>query len=249
MINREGEREGSHDESKEFYQGQMAGDSISNASGAGGMGSGNQSQSYTPPRPAVKKSLAGTGGPPRFNPAEDGSGPKGKKKGVSGNSGAMGARSAETAVIDPHTRTAMIGLDMSQVGIRILSPGLFNFTFITELRLGNNLLKALPPSIGQLTNLLHLDLANNQIDELPKEIGWLTDLKDLLLYNNQLSDLPPEMGYLYQLETLGLDGNPITNDGLLAVLHSQGPIACISFLRDHIICICFIVDVHLTRLV
>lgn len=197
--------------------------------GSGGTGSGNQSHSYTPPRsgPAGRKTGTSIAAPPRFNPTEDGPGGKTKKG---------GARSAETAVIDPHSRTEMIGLDMSQTGIRTLSTGLFNFTFITELRLANNLLKVIPSSIGQLLNLVHLDLSNNQIEDLPKEIGWLTDLKDLFLYNNQLPDLPPEMGYLYQLENLGLDGNPITNEAILSVLHSQGPSQVIPFLRDHIIC-------------
>lgn len=191
-------------------------------SGAAGTGSGNQSLNFTPPRPTGGRKQA-AGAPPRFNPADDG-GNKVKK------------RSGETAIIDPHSKTDMIGLDMSSAGIRVLSLGLFNFGFVTELRLANNLLKTVPPGIGQLTALIHLDLSNNQIEELPKEIGWLTDLKDLFLYNNQLHDLPPEMGYLYQMENLGLDGNPISNEAILSVLHSQGPSSVIQFLRDHIIC-------------
>lgn len=188
-------------------------------------GKGNPSISFTPPRPAAG-SRKGTvaAAPPRWNPAEE--------------AGGKTKRSGETATIDPHNKTEMIGLDMSTSGIRTLSPGLFNFGFLTELRLANNLLKKIPAGISGLGSLVHLDLSNNQIVELPKEIGWLTDLKDLFLYNNQLQDLPPEMGYLFQLDNLGLDGNPISNEAILTVLHSQGPLAVIPFLRDHIICTC-----------
>lgn len=230
---------GENGASRGMAGGETASRSAAAGAGSGGTASGNQSNSFTPPRPTPTGRKTGAiGAPPRFNPAEDGPGKV--KKG--------GARSAETAVIDPHSRTEMIGLDMSQTGIRSLSTGLFNFTFISELRLSNNLLKTIPSSIGQLVNLVHLDLSNNQIDELPKEIGWLTDLKDLFLYNNQLPDLPPEMGYLYQLENLGLDGNPITNEAILSVLHSQGPSHVIPFLRDHIICKCDFNGVFLTLL-
>lgn len=200
----------------------MAGGQVGDT--GGGTGSGNQSAAFTPPRSsggAGRKPVAGA--PPRFNAAED---PSGKAK---------SKRGGETAVIDPHNKTEMIGLEMNSTGIRNLSLGLFNFTFLTELRMANNLLKSIPSSIGQLVNLVHLDLSNNQIEELPKEIGWLTDLKDLFLYNNQLQDLPPEMGYLYQIDNLGLDGNPISNEAILSVLHSQGPSSVIQFLRDHII--------------
>jgi hypothetical protein len=38
------------------------------------------------------------------------------------------------------------------------------------------------------------------------------------------------------MENLGLDGNPISNEAILSVLHSQGPSSVIQFLRDHIIC-------------
>lgn len=179
------------------------------------------------PRPSAGRKVVGVGGsgsgPPRFNPnGDDGSG--------------KARRSGETAVIDPHNKTDMVGLDMSTTGIRCLSLGVFNFGFITELRLANNLLKVIPPAVSHLSSLVHLDLSNNQIEELPREIGWLTDLKDLFLYNNQLRDLPAEMGYLFQMENLGLDGNPISNEAVLSVLHSQGPIGVIPFLRDHIIC-------------
>lgn len=163
------------------------------------------------------------GPPPRWNPSEDGGGTAPK-------------RSGETAVFDPHSKTTMVGFDMTGFGIKNLSMGLLNFSFITELRLANNRLKGLPAGLSQLQCLVYLDLSNNQLMELPKEIGWLTELKELLLYNNQLQDLPPEMGFLFQLESLGLDGNPISNEALLSVLHSQGPVAIIPFLRDHIIC-------------
>lgn len=193
--------------------------------------SGNSSSPFTPPRHAAGKGPNIVGAPPRWNPDEAGG--KGSKK------------SGETAVFDPHNKTEMVGFDMSSLGIKNLSVGLFNFSFITELRLASNRLKSLPTGISSLHCLNFLDISNNLIAELPKEIGWLTELKELLLYNNQLQDLPPEMGFLFQLENLGLDGNPISNEALLSVLHSQGPIAIIPFLRDHMICTLPIIIVFL----
>lgn len=138
-----------------------------------------------------------------------------------------------TQTIDPNCKSELVGLDMSGFRIRNLSPGLFNYSFISELRLSNNFLMHLPAEIGRLRGLKHLDLSNNQLVELPRQIGWLTSLRELLVFNNQLQDLPAELGYLFQLETLGLDGNPISNEAILTVLHNQGPIAVVPFLRDH----------------
>jgi len=142
----------------------------------------------------------------------------------------------ETAQIDPNSKSDLNGLDMSGFRTKNLPLGLFQFSFLSELRLANNFITRIPSQIGNLKNLQFLDLSNNQIGELPREFGWLTNLKELLLFNNHIQDLPAEMGFLFQLENLGLDGNPIINEAILTVLHSQGPMAIIPFLRDHMIC-------------
>lgn len=143
-----------------------------------------------------------------------------------------GATSSLTSAIK--SASEIIGLDMAGFRIKTLPPNLYRFTFLTELRLAGNYLTFLPSGISSLRALAFLDLSNNQLNELPPEMGFLTNLRELLLFNNHLEDLPGEMGYLYQLENLGLDGNPL-NETLLPLLHSQGSLSIIPFLRDHMI--------------
>jgi CCR4-NOT transcription complex subunit 6 len=135
---------------------------------------------------------------------------------------------------DGSVQSELLGLDMSGSKIKTLTPVICRFTFLTELRLSNNFINRLPPGIGQLRSLAYLDLSNNQITDLPSEMGWLSNLKELLLFGNHIQDLPGEMGYLYQLENLGIEGNPI-NENLMQIVHSQGPLAIVPFLRDHMI--------------
>lgn len=131
-------------------------------------------------------------------------------------------------------KSEMIGLDMSGFRIKRVPLELFSFAFLTELRLSGNFLTSIPPEICLLRTLTSLDLSNNQLVSLPRELSKLTNLTELLLYNNQLTVLPAEMGYLYQLQSFGLEGNPIM-EPILSVLHSQGSLMVIPFLRDHMI--------------
>ncbi len=100
-------------------------------------------------------------------------------------------------------------LDISGQGLRVLSPSLFQFTFLNELYLASNKITHVPASIGKMRNLRYLDLSNNQLSELPAEIGMCVYLKHLLLFDNELRTLPNEVGSLYQLEMLGVEGNPL----------------------------------------
>ncbi len=134
----------------------------------------------------------------------------------------------------PGGKNEILGLDMSNSRIAVLTPTIARFSFLTELRLGNNQLKGLPVGISLLRALAFLDLSNNQLAELRSEVGWMTGLKELLVFNNNLVDFPPELGYLYQLENFGIDGNPL-NENLAQISHNQGPLAIIPFLRDHVI--------------
>lgn len=131
-------------------------------------------------------------------------------------------------------KSELLGLDMSGVRIKRLPMELFQFAFLTELRLANNFLASVPSEIGLLRTLTALDLSNNQLSTLPRELSKLTNLTELLLYNNQLTMLPAEFGYLYQLQSFGLEGNPIM-EPILSVLHNQGALMVIPFLRDHMI--------------
>lgn len=152
------------------------------------------------------------------------------------NTSSTPTKRSENVQIDAFGKSEVLGLDMSGSRVKTLTPSICRFNFLTELRLGNNFISRLPTGIGQLKALAFLDLSNNQLTELPVEIGWLSNLKELLLFNNLLHDLPGEVGYLYQLENFGVDGNPI-NENLMQIVHSQGPLGLIAFLRDHMISI------------
>ena len=131
-------------------------------------------------------------------------------------------------------KSDLMGLDMSGFRIKRLPLELFRFGFLMELRLANNYLTTLPPEIGLLRTLASLDLSNNLLTVLPRELSKLTNLTELLVYNNQLTLLPAELGYLYQLQSFGLEGNPIM-EPILSVMHSQGSLMVIPFLRDQMI--------------
>ncbi len=91
-------------------------------------------------------------------------------------------------------------------------------------QLGNTLnlsdlgLDELPPGIERLAHLHYLNLSGNHVKELPKEIGLLTNLKQLRLHGNYLTKLPEEIGNLRGLEFINLSNNLL--EDLPANLHS-----------------------------
>ena len=106
----------------------------------------------------------------------------------------------------------LVGLDMRQNGICILSPELFRFSSLSVLLLSNNYLTRIPVEIAQLRDLQVMDLSSNKLGSLPKEIGRLSKLKELYLSNNALKTLPVQLGRLVQLRILSLEGNPWKDD-------------------------------------
>jgi hypothetical protein len=112
-------------------------------------------------------------------------------------------------------------LDFGGQNLKVLTPSLFQYTFLTKLYLNSNKLTYLHQSVGQLRNLTHLDISLNNLHYLPPEIGMLVNLKQLLVFDNQLDNLPYELGSLYQLEMLGIEGNPIPDD-LKQIIMEQG---------------------------
>mmetsp|Transcript_24405 Transcript_24405/g.61203 ORF Transcript_24405/g.61203 Transcript_24405/m.61203 type:complete len:695 (-) Transcript_24405:149-2233(-) len=121
-------------------------------------------------------------------------------------------------------------LDVSNMGLRGLSPNIGIYNHLTALYLNNNQLITLPPALFDLTSLTHLDLSTNLLKSIPPEIGKLVHLKDLSLCNNYLRELPLEIGRLFRLERLLLDGNRITS--LPDEVLQQGTNAIFTFLRD-----------------
>lgn len=123
-------------------------------------------------------------------------------------------------------------LDIGGQTLRLLSPQLLEYTFLTELYLNNNRLRSLPKQIKQLRSLKLLDLSLNQLRSLPTEIGMLVNLKELLLVDNQLETLPFEVGNLFQCNMLALEGNPL-QDGYKALLMDHGSQELIKTLREN----------------
>ncbi|KAF2144406.1 uncharacterized protein K452DRAFT_222584 [Aplosporella prunicola CBS 121167] len=123
-------------------------------------------------------------------------------------------------------------LDFGGQNLKVLSPALFNYSFLTKLFLNNNKLTFLSPAIGRLRNLRELDLSLNELRTLPPEIGMLVNLRELLLFDNHIDNLPYEMGSLYQLEMLGIEGNPL-NPELKEIVMESGTTELIRYFREH----------------
>ncbi|PVV03881.1 hypothetical protein BB560_001627 [Smittium megazygosporum] len=123
------------------------------------------------------------------------------------------------------------GLDLGGMGLRTLSPDLFNYSFLTKLYLNHNQLASLPSSISNLQELEVLDISGNMLVSLPPQLGLCYKLKELLMFDNRITELPFELGTLYQLETLGLEGNPIS-EPIRSLIYKKGTRAVIEYIRD-----------------
>ncbi|KAI9500577.1 Endonuclease/exonuclease/phosphatase [Coemansia spiralis] len=122
-------------------------------------------------------------------------------------------------------------LDLGGMSLRVISPPLFKYSFLTRLYINHNQLTHLPIAISDLRNLEELDASGNAISVVPAELGLCCKLRELLLFDNRITDLPCELGTLYQLETFGLEGNPLQDD-LKGLLQKEGTRALIEYLRD-----------------
>lgn len=130
--------------------------------------------------------------------------------------------------------TSIYGLDMSAIGLRVLSTSLFTASFtqnITRLFLSHNLLTSIPPMICIMSNLAILDLSHNKLSKIPTEIGRMHSLKQLLLYDNLLNVLPSQICWLWTLEVLGLEGNPWIEP--VYSLLKQGSLSMLQVLREN----------------
>lgn len=123
-------------------------------------------------------------------------------------------------------------LDFGGQNLKVITPTLFQYTFLTKLYLNCNKLQVLPRGIGLLRCLTHLDISLNELRYLPPEIGMLVHLKQLLLFDNHLDNLPYELGSLYQLEMLGIEGNPLPDD-LKSIIVEHGTTELIKHFREN----------------
>lgn len=100
----------------------------------------------------------------------------------------------------------VIALNLTSNGlVGSLSPYIGNLSFLREIRLGNNTLKA---NISNCSSLKFLALTNNKlVGEIPKELGSLSKLKDLWLHVNNLTKIPDSIGNLTSLQTFSAVSN------------------------------------------
>jgi CCR4-NOT transcription complex subunit 6 len=122
-------------------------------------------------------------------------------------------------------------LDMGGQTLRLMTPTLFSYDFLTRLYFNNNRLQELPTEIARLRSLRCLDLSLNELRSLPTQIGMLVNLRELLLFDNRLETLPVEVGQLFQCEMLGREGKPL-NEDLKAIIVEHGTTELIKYLRE-----------------
>ena len=82
-------------------------------------------------------------------------------------------------------------------------------TSLTDLNLGNNLIKDIPDEFATLKSLKKLWIDDNYLEEFPITLCCLTALTELRLSGNQMTMIPPSIDNLQLLTTLSLDNNRI----------------------------------------
>ncbi len=109
----------------------------------------------------------------------------------------------------PPAPSVVSGINLSGAGLSVvrLPP---SWSFVTELFLQKNSLRALPAALGQLRHLRVLDVSYNSLTVLPREMGQLFELRDLNVSCNRLTELSPDIfGRLFRLEACQHEGNPL----------------------------------------
>ena len=108
-------------------------------------------------------------------------------------------------------KTDATSLNLTDLGLVDVPPGLERLTNLNRLDLFQNKLTHVPPELGQLSNLTELHLSQNQLTHVPPELGQLSNLTELHLSQNQLTHVPPELGQLSNLTELHLSQNQLTH--------------------------------------
>lgn len=99
------------------------------------------------------------------------------------------------------------GLDLSNLGGRLLTANVAFFSALTVLNVAGNQFRYLPKELGSLESLRVLDASKNLLVALPQSIGNLLHLERMILDNNLLAALPKSTGLLQNLEYLSASNN------------------------------------------
>lgn len=124
------------------------------------------------------------------------------------------------------------GLDMTNQGLKHLSPNVFQYTFLKELHLENNCFYEIPKEIGTLKELEILNLSGNKLTRVPVQLCKCYKLRELDLSDNLLNFIPLELGNLINLEIVNLDKNPLL-EPFASIYKNRGGIGLIAFCREN----------------
>ncbi|HET9640425.1 MAG TPA: COR domain-containing protein [Allosphingosinicella sp.] len=123
-------------------------------------------------------------------------------------------------------------LDLSDMGLRVLPPGVGRLTFLKILNLSDNKLNQLPDEIANLNNLTTLWLSKNDLGVIPKVVLDLPELKQLYINYNDISEIPEDIKRLSKLEVFFVEFNNITEiPSAIGVLTS---VNTITFAGNHL---------------
>ncbi|MEV6906072.1 leucine-rich repeat domain-containing protein [Amycolatopsis sp. NPDC051071] len=102
-------------------------------------------------------------------------------------------------------------LDLSNLGLDSVPPGLTELKSMTTLDLNGNRLAALPRWLGNLPSLTDLDLDDNRFEVVPLELAELGQLKSLAMSGNRITEVPVWLADLAGLTSLSLGRNRLTS--------------------------------------
>lgn len=113
-------------------------------------------------------------------------------------------------------------LDLRDLGLAVLPPGLAWLTHLQSLRLGGNALEAVPDGIEAMGQLRVLELDRNKLASVPAWFGRLHALQVLNLSGNRLTAWPAVIEGLPRLAFVWVEGNGLTELGKHCGWRSQG---------------------------
>jgi hypothetical protein len=119
-------------------------------------------------------------------------------------------------------------LDIAHNDLTYLPSNINQLSWIVELNLSFNQLRALPHTLPQLKNLKQLYLRNNKIEYLPMNMSQMQSLEVIDLSQNALKKLPSCLYKLKNLQAIYLYGNSIPENEINA-LKTQLPNTMIYF--------------------
>lgn len=124
------------------------------------------------------------------------------------------------------------GLDLTNQGLKHLSPSIFTYLFLKELHLDNNYFHEIPKEIGTMRELEVLNISGNRLTNIPVQLCKCYRLRELDLSDNLIAFLPLEIGNIVGLEIVNLDNNPLL-EPFASVYKARGGVGLINFCREN----------------